>query len=105
MFSHLKVIFLFASFGVALSTSEVNGTGGGYGIDCSWPIHSKEDKCNGLLGDRKTVYEEYLDGCRKQWGTKGAKRCDANEEDRLDMTIRQAQSMVVSKTKIFVTYP
>lgn len=35
-----------------------------------------------------------MQGCREKWGAKGAKRCDANEEDRLEMSRRQPQSMV-----------
>ena len=67
----------------------------GYGLDCSFPIHSKKFSCGDLLGDRKAVYEEYMQGCREQWGAKGAARCDANEKDRLEMSRRQARSMVV----------
>ena len=67
-----------------------------YGVDCSWPIHSEELSCGDLLGDRKAIYEDYMDGCRKHWGEKGAKRCNANEVDRLEMSIKQPQSMVVS---------
>ena len=67
----------------------------GYGLDCSFPIHSTESSCRGLLGDRQAVYDEYMRGCREQWGTKGAVRCDANERDRLEMSRRQPQSMVV----------
>jgi prolyl 4-hydroxylase len=34
-----------------------------------------------------------MDGCRKQYGTKG-NRCDSVEEERLLMSVRQPQSMV-----------
>ena len=64
-----------------------------FGVDCSWPIHSTSLNCGGTLGDRKAVYDEYMDGCRQKWGSKGAKRCDANEKDRIEMTKRQPQSM------------
>ena len=85
-----------------------NDDDGGYGLDCSFPIHSKEFTCGNLLGDRKAVYEEYMKGCREQWGLKGAARCDFNENDRLEMSRRQAQSMVVRadlNSKTFKTPP
>mmetsp|Transcript_4391 Transcript_4391/g.12590 ORF Transcript_4391/g.12590 Transcript_4391/m.12590 type:complete len:419 (+) Transcript_4391:2024-3280(+) len=65
-----------------------------FGLDCSWPVHNTESSCGDLLGDRFAVYEEYLEGCRQQWGAKGAKRCDSAEIDRLEMSRRQPQSMV-----------
>lgn len=68
----------------------------GYGVDCSFPIHSFELNCGDLLGDRNAVYEEYMQGCRDKWGDKGARRCDQNEADRIEMSRRQPQSMVVS---------
>jgi prolyl 4-hydroxylase len=64
-----------------------------YGADCSYPIHSKEWRCGDLLGDRKKVYDEYMDGCRKRYGDKGG-RCDFTEDERLEMSVRQPQSMV-----------
>lgn len=66
-----------------------------YGVDCSFPIFSKDLKCGDLLGDRKAVYEEFMSGCRKYYGTKG-NRCDTTEEDRIAMDVYQPQSMVVS---------
>ena len=84
---------------VVLVTNSVvvtaNNEDEGYGLDCSFPVHNKESSCGNLLGDRKAIYEEYIQGCRKQWGAKGAARCDMNEEDRLKMSRRQPQSMVV----------
>eukprot|EP00934_Nitzschia_sp_Nitz4_P008613 Nitzschia sp. Nitz4//scaffold43_size134323//64785//66265//NITZ4_003300-RA/size134323-augustus-gene-0.235-mRNA-1//-1//CDS//3329551951//8603//frame0 len=65
-----------------------------YGVDCSFPIHGLESSCGDLLGDRKAIYDEYMDGCRKKWGRKGALRCDEGEADRLEMSRRQPQSMV-----------
>jgi hypothetical protein len=67
-----------------------------YGVDCSFPIHSKEFTCGNLLGDRKKVYEDFMDGCRKRYGSK-ASRCDSTEDDRIEMSLRQPQSMVVSQ--------
>eukprot|EP00980_Cylindrotheca_fusiformis_P021174 scaffold8136_cov127-Cylindrotheca_fusiformis.AAC.14 len=82
----------FAVLGMAAAPSA--NAQGDYGLDCSWPIHSTDMKCGNLLGDRKKVYEEYLQGCREKWGAKGARRCDEAEAGRLDMSIKQPQSMV-----------
>ena len=70
---------------------------GDYGLDCSWPIHDTELNCGSLLGDRQAVHEEYMEGCKQKWGSRGAQRCDFNEKDRLEMSRRQPQSMVVSR--------
>lgn len=64
-----------------------------YGVDCSFPIHSKDFKCGDVLGDRKKFYEDFMEGCRKFYGDK-ASRCDRTEEDRIIMSQRQPQSMV-----------
>lgn len=64
-----------------------------YGVDCSFPVHSKEWKCGNLLGDRRSVYEDFMEGCRKKYGSQGF-RCDITEDDRLEMSLRQPQSMV-----------
>ena len=69
-----------------------------YGVDCSFPIHSKEFNCGDLLGDRQKVYEDFMEGCRRHYGSKG-NRCDTTEEDRIVMSRRQPQSMVVSVTE------
>lgn len=81
-----------------------------YGVDCSFPIHSKERKsqsthsksqyvpktgffsflltctvrCGNILGDRRKIYEEFMDGCRRFHGDK-ANRCDETEDDRIEM--------------------
>ena len=65
-----------------------------YGADVSFPIHHA-DLQDGPLGDRNTLYEEYMEGCRKYYGKK-AHSCDVSEEGRLAMSLRQPQSMVVS---------
>ena len=86
--------FLFSATIAALASSTSDAAD--YGVDCSWPIHSSEFSCGDLLGDRKAIYDEYMEGCRQHWGEKGAKRCNANEADRLEMSQKQPQSMVVS---------
>ena len=69
-----------------------------YGVDCSFPIHYKEFRCGDILGDRKAFYEKYMQGCRDYYGKK-AYLCDVTEEDRLKMSLKQPQSMVVSSQK------
>jgi prolyl 4-hydroxylase len=88
-----RSLFLLTIFRVAISVANAQGD---YGVDCSWPIHSEEFKCGDLLGDREAVYDEYMEGCRQKWGKKGAARCDSNEGDRVEMSLRQPQSMFVS---------
>ena len=79
---------------VAVTAIFTTVQGADYGLDCSFPIHGVESSCGDLLGDRKAIYDEYMQGCREKWGAKGAKRCDSNERDRLEMSKRQPQSMV-----------
>lgn len=86
-----------ASVSAVLLLVVATTSGADYGLDCSFPIHNVESSCGDLLGDRAAVYEEYMEGCRQKFGSKGAKRCDANELDRLEMSRRQPMSMVVSQ--------
>jgi hypothetical protein len=91
-----------------------------YGVDVSFPMHyakvsdnyawlphnmdpvhndvppEYKDKVVQPLGDRQAFYEEFIDGCKEKWGSKGARRCESNEADRIAMTLRQPQSMQVS---------
>ena len=76
-----------------LSLTAASAQDAGYGVDCSFPIHSNEWKCGDLLGDRKKFYEDFMEGCRRKHGKKGW-RCDETEADRLVMSLRQPQSMV-----------
>jgi prolyl 4-hydroxylase len=62
-----------------------------YGFDCSFPIFNKTLNCGNLLGDRQGFYENFMDGCRKEYG---AEFCDDDESTRIAMNIRQPQSMV-----------
>lgn len=84
------IFFLVLPVGVVTSTPDNTD----YGVDCSFPIHGTEFKCGDLLGDRKSFYEHYMAGCRKYYGNKGS-RCDHTEHDRILMSQRQPQSMVV----------
>jgi len=65
-----------------------------YGVDCTFPIHSKEFRCDHQFADdRKQAYLDFMQGCREHYSSKGARRCDTTEEDRINMSIRQPQSM------------
>jgi prolyl 4-hydroxylase len=84
-----SVSFLFVSMAInVISGQEVQ-----YGVDCSFPIHSKEFRCGNILGDQKKKYDDFMDGCRKYYGDKG-NRCDDTEDERIEMSIRQPQSMI-----------
>jgi len=74
-----------------------------YGVDCSFPIHSKEFRCGDLLGDRKKFYEDFMQGCRDYYGRYGP-RCDATEDERIVMSVRQPQSMVVRILSLSAKY-
>lgn len=63
-----------------------------YGVDCSFPIHNREYKCD-HLGDKKKLYEDYMQGCRDYYGKKG-EICDITENERMDMNQFQPHSMI-----------
>jgi prolyl 4-hydroxylase len=86
MFRFVRIAILAASIASPSQSAE-------YGVDCSFPIHSKTFQCGSTLGDRKTFYEDFMAGCRKHFGRKG-NRCDQTEDDRLEMSQRQPMSMV-----------
>lgn len=56
-----------------------------------------------ILGDRRKVYEDYIQGCRDYWENKwgndgrGTQACNNFERDRFKQSISQPISMVVSK--------
>jgi len=85
-----------------------------YGVDISFPMHKAgvstnyphlphnmytatptppeyEDMPVQLLGDRQKVYDHYLEGCRTRYSKIS---CDASEMQRVEMNVRQPQSMV-----------
>mmetsp|Transcript_18770 Transcript_18770/g.27819 ORF Transcript_18770/g.27819 Transcript_18770/m.27819 type:complete len:514 (-) Transcript_18770:428-1969(-) len=87
-----------------------------YGVDVSFPIHNarvsenypwlehntdlskpipKEHHGRPIqpLGNRQQFYEDFMQGCREYYGKKGG-ACDATEQDRVLMSLRQPQSMV-----------
>lgn len=45
------------------------------------------------LGDRQKIYDDFLKSCENAFGTKKGQRCRSTEEDRIEMTLRQPQSM------------
>ena len=59
----------------------------------SYPMHSAEVPTDGPLGDRQTIYQNLINGCQEEYGKKGF-RCWQNEQDRIEMSLRQPQSMV-----------
>jgi len=69
-------------------TDENDGTP--YGVDCTFPIHYKNLRCGNLLGDRKKIYEDYMQGCYDAFGDE---ICDAYEDDRIAMSLRQPAGM------------
>mmetsp|Transcript_110502 Transcript_110502/g.165388 ORF Transcript_110502/g.165388 Transcript_110502/m.165388 type:complete len:484 (-) Transcript_110502:266-1717(-) len=64
-----------------------------HNLDPSLPTPDRyKDMAVQPLGDRKSFYQEYVDGCREKFGTKGS-RCTQSEIDRFAMSLRQPQSM------------
>jgi len=88
-----------------------------YGVDVSWPIHASRvstnypwllhnvDPANNPvppdyegtiiqnLGDRQSIYENYMQGCRDYYGD-DEKVCDEQEGFRLEMNLKQTRAMV-----------
>lgn len=46
------------------------------------------------LGDKQTWYSNLINGCVAHYGDKGGRRCLNNERERVQMSVRQPQSMV-----------
>ena len=93
-----------------------------YGVDVSFPTHSRhvstnypwlphnvdpennptpeeyEDMPIQPLGNKKAFYDHFMEGCREHYGERGH-LCDATENDRVAMSLRQPQSMRV-RTKL-----
>jgi hypothetical protein len=67
---------------------------GHYGVDVSFPIHHHwTESSTPLNEERKVVYENFMNGCREKYGARG-RLCDETENDRIEMSLRQPQSMV-----------
>ena len=88
-----------------------------YGVDVSFPIHHNFVSTNypwlphnvdpslptpeeyqnmplQPLGDRQTFYKDFLNGCMQHYGKRG-QACVETESDRIEMSLRQPQSMQV----------
>ena len=87
-----------------------------YGVDVSFPMHyptvtnnyatlphnidpehnptpkEYEDMVVQPLGNRQAFYDDFVAGCVKHFDTKG-RRCIETERDRVEMSLRQPQSM------------
>jgi prolyl 4-hydroxylase len=87
-----------------------------YGVDVSFPIHhikvsdnyatlkhnidpdkhptpsQFKDMVVQPLGNRQVFYDDFIQGCVKAFGAKGV-RCTSTEVDRVEMSLRQPQSM------------
>jgi hypothetical protein len=64
---------------------------GDYGVDCSFPIHYKNFRCDNLLPDQERIYQEFMKGCYEKYSQR---HCDDYENDRIKMSLEQPQSMV-----------
>ena len=94
----LVALLLLATLATAQPTTETDtppvtpDTSPSYGVDCSFPMHTldfHESRCGDLLGDRFQVYQDFMEGCRAQFG----KRCDITEDSRVDQMLRQVPSL------------
>lgn len=67
-----------------------------YGVDVSFPMHYADVLAaeKNPLGDRQAFYNDFLNGCVEHFGKKG-NRCVQTEADRIEMSLRQPQSMQV----------
>lgn len=107
-------IVVFISSTCLITTSAID-----YGVDVSFPIHHEKISTNydwlphnvdpennptpkeyenmpvQPLGNKQAFYDDFLDGCRKHYGRRGG-ACDSTERDRVEMSLRQPASMVVS---------
>lgn len=64
-----------------------------HNMDHSKPVPAKyKDMALQPLGDKQGFYKDFLDGCINHYGKKGS-RCTQTELDRVEMTLRQPQSM------------
>ena len=67
-----------------------------YGVDVSFPMHYPDvlEADKNPLGDRQSFYNDFLNGCVEHFGKQG-QRCVQTEADRIEMSLRQPQSMQV----------
>jgi len=66
-----------------------------HNLDSSLPVPSEyKDMPVQPLGDRQAFYKDFIDGCVQNFGKKG-NRCIQTESERVEMALRQPQSMQV----------
>ena len=75
---------------VSIEVTDEN-TGSPYGVDCSFPIHYRNLRCNNYLPEQQRLYDEFMQGC---YETYGKTHCENYENDRIMMSLAQPQSMV-----------
>ena len=113
-------ITLSAKWGVVAQDTTVE-----YGVDVSFPMHHADVSKNYAwldhnvdpsvpvpneykdqpvqpLGDRQSFYNDFLNGCVDHFGKKGGKRCIQTEADRIEMSLRQPQSMQVCRVEFWM---
>ena len=87
---HRLLSLLFAiAVGTSLAQADDGISRADYGADESYPMHYPR----ALRDDRQEEYERLIQGCVETYGKKGP-LCWQNEVDRIDMSLRQPQSMV-----------
>lgn len=67
-----------------------------YGVDCSFPIHNKDLTCGSYLGDRASIYEEFMLGCREKYGA----ICQSNDYRRIVTALRQPEMVAVRRLNV-----
>ncbi len=99
-------------------TSRPTSAASEYGVDISFPMHRETVSQNydylphntlpslyetppeyqnmpiQPLGDRQAVYNEYMKGCVEYYGEYAGWKCWEFERDRIQMSLRQPQSMI-----------
>ncbi|KAG7347910.1 ankyrin repeat domain protein [Nitzschia inconspicua] len=90
VYFRLNVFFLLFVAARGLEVTDENN-GIPYGVDCSFPIHYKNLRCNGLLPEQESIYGTFMEGCYAKYGSK---HCDDYENDRIEMNLKQPESMV-----------
>ena len=111
----------FDRFGEATNDHAATDADGsdGYGVDVSFPIHHKTVSTNypwlphnlhpsdnkiatpdeyqqmplQPLGNRQSIYDEFIQGCRTKYPQRNGAACDATEDGRISMSLRQPASM------------
>lgn len=112
-----SILFVSSSTPTLASSSTSSSDAVEYGVDVSFPIqhngvsknyawlkHNVDPKVQTPreykdmvvqpLGNRQQFYDDFLTSCEKAFGARGD-RCKQNEFDRIQMSLRQPQSMQV----------